>query len=66
LGTSNAYASGFNMIGKDVVRSLQRPDLVGTVVRWGDRITPPLALFGAFTLAYNTTIDIQCRVGFLE
>jgi RHS repeat-associated protein len=75
LGTENAYASGLNMISRGVVRAAARRGLISAGTRRtllraatnvGDRVTPVLALTAAFTLAYNTTIDIQCHLGAIE
>lgn len=66
LGTTNRYASGFNMVGRTLARSIGRKDLVRSVTKVGDMLTPALALTGAFTLAYNTTIGAQCLMGGLE
>jgi hypothetical protein len=66
LGTTNPYASGFNMIGRGVVKAVGRPDLIGKVNAIGGKVTPMLAVVGAFTGAYNTTIELQCRTGVIQ
>ena len=75
LGTTNLYASGLNMISRRVLREAASRDLISAGTRQtllrgalgvGDRVTPVLAVVGAFTLAYNTTIDVQCRMGVIE
>ncbi len=74
-GTTNPYASGFNMVGRAVVQTGGRAlglstkaigRGVGLVNSVGNKVTPVLAIIAAFTLAYNTTIDVQCRLGTLE
>jgi len=74
-GSVNPYASGFNMAGRAIVRTggralkLSNSAIgrgVGYVNAVGDKVSPVLAIIGAFTLAYNTTIDIQCRLGILQ
>jgi len=74
-GPKGPYASGINMVGKAVVRVGGRalnlsPGAigrgVGVVGKIGDKVTPTLAVIGVFTLVYNTTIDIQCRLDVIE
>lgn len=62
-GTSNPYASGFNMAARALGRAFRSPTLFRQPVAIGDRVTPVAAVFGAFTGAYNATIDVQCRLG---
>lgn len=71
-GTTTAYASGFNMIGRNAVQAggnlLQMsPNAIGRGVGMvnsvGNKLTPTMAVIGAFTLAYNTTIQAQCHIG---
>ena len=66
LGTTNPYASGFNMIGRAVAKAAGRPDLIGKVNAIGGKVTPTLAVVGGFTGAYNTTIELQCRTGGIQ
>mgnify|MGYP001209218487 CR=1 FL=1 len=66
LGTKNAYASGFNMIGRTIARNTGRRELIGTVTKVGDKVTPILAVIGVGTAAYNITTDVQCRLGLIE
>jgi hypothetical protein len=54
------------MIGRTVVKAVGRPDLIGRVNAIGGKVTPTLAVLGAFTGAYNTTIELQCRAGVLQ
>ena len=73
--TENAYASGINMMTKSAGKAVSKAfsgdaaqgfsDLL-TGLRLGDYATPPLAVIGVFTLAYNTTIDVQCRLGLIN
>jgi len=66
LGSKTPYASGFNMIGREIARAWGRPGLIPKVTAIGDRVTPVLAVTGALTVSYNTTIDIQCRLGIIN
>jgi hypothetical protein len=54
------------MIGREIGQTVGSPRLTRVFVGVGDRLTPVLAVIGVFTLAYNTTIDIQCRIGAIE
>lgn len=38
----------------------------GPLIRVGDKISPALLVFGAFTGAYNGTIEAQCALGVIE
>ena len=69
------YASGFNMIGRSIAKSVGRaisdnPNVtgksVGGVTAVGDVLSPALLLLAACPSAYNTTIDLQCRADFLK
>lgn len=67
----NKYASGINMVSKDLNRGLGFPRIGNTplgkyLTPIGTKVTPPLAVFGVFSLSYNTTIDIQCSCWILE
>jgi uncharacterized protein RhaS with RHS repeats len=66
LATTNRYASGINMISRSALRAAGRRDLILAATRVGDRVTPVLAVVGAFTVAYNTTTYAQCRMGIIE
>jgi len=66
---SNPYGSGINMVSRRISRNV--PKIGGkTFITYarpiGDKATPALAVFGAFTFSYNTTVDIQCICGLLE
>lgn len=65
-GPANPYASGINMVGRGLGRSIGSPKVTGAIVKVGDKATPVLAIIGAFTGAYNFTIDVQCHLGILE
>jgi len=69
--SSNTYASGINMIGKDVTRGLGYPRIFGSplmkyVHAVGDRASFPLAIVGAGTFGYNVGIDAQCLCGVID
>lgn len=75
LGTTNRYASGLNMISRTVLRGVANRGLISAGTRQalvrgattvGNRVTPALAVTSAFTLAYNTTINVQCSMGIIE
>ena len=65
-GTSNRYASGFNMIGRNLGKAVGSPKVTGAVVKVGNKVTPVLAVIGAFSFGYNSTIYAQCLVGTLK
>jgi hypothetical protein len=67
----NKYASGINMVSKDLNRGLGFPKIGNSplgkyLTPIGTKLTPPLAVFGVFSLTYNTTVDIQCRCEILK
>lgn len=64
--SSNVYASGINMIGKDASRITGYPGIFRFIRPIGDKVTPVLAVTGAFTLSYNVTTDIQCACGLID
>ena len=69
--SSNHYASGINMVSKDINRAMGFPRIAGSplgkyLTPIGTKLSPPLALFGAGTLAYNITTDIQCSCGVID
>lgn len=65
-GPANRFASGINMAGRALGRSIGSPKVTGAIVKVGDKATPVLAVIGAFTGAYNVTIDVQCHLGILK
>lgn len=74
-GPSNPYASGFNMVGRTLAKAVGRAiskdpavtgRLVGGVTAVGDKVSPALLLVAAGTAAYNTTTDLQCRLGIIK
>jgi type IV secretory pathway TrbL component len=73
-GPKTPYASGFNMIGRWAVRNTARatgsaPANVARFVQGVNSIrntaSPALLIFAAGTTAYNTTIALQCRRGWI-
>ena len=67
----NPYASGINMVSKDIDRAIGFPRIGGSPLGKyykpvGNFATKGFLIFGAFTFAYNTTVDIQCICGQLE
>jgi RHS repeat-associated protein len=64
--SSNVYASGINMLAKDVSRISGFPSVFKAIRPIGDKATPVLAVTGAGTFAYNATIDIQCACGIID
>ncbi|MFN0138455.1 MAG: RHS repeat-associated core domain-containing protein [Pyrinomonadaceae bacterium] len=67
----NPYASGINMVTKDVNRALGFPKIFGSPLGKylspiGTKLSPVLAVTGAGTLAYNVTTDIQCLCGVID
>ena len=54
------------MIGRTIARNTGRRELIGTVTKVGDKVTPILAVIGVGTAAYNITTDVQCRLGLIE
>jgi len=65
-GPANRYAGGIRMISKRVGRAVGSETIEAVGHRVGDKVTPVLAVFAAFTVAYNTTIEAQCRMGLLD
>jgi hypothetical protein len=72
-GVSNPLASGFNYLAKRVIKGAARgasPDAIGCLVgeakAVGDRLSPALMVTAAFSVAYNTTTDLECRLGVIE
>ncbi len=71
-GSGNRYASGFNAIGRQIARvaskefGLDQGVLVGKVIKYGDKVTPVLAVSGVFTGFYNLAIAAQCLGGNLK
>jgi RHS repeat-associated protein len=63
---SQPYASGVNYGFRAFGRAIENPALGRSLTKFGDKATPALAVFGAFTGAYNATIYLQCRGGLLE
>jgi RHS repeat-associated protein len=74
LGTKRVGASGLNMVVRDAARfvggALGRPKLVGKAIQVSDKLAPAVSTVGwavaAFSFAYNSTIDIECRLGLIE
>lgn len=69
--SSNPYASGINMVTKDINRGLGFPRIAGSplgkyLTPIGTKVSPILAVTGAGTLAYNVTTDIQCSCGVID
>ena len=67
----NPYASGINMVSKDINRALGFPRIAGSplakyLMPIGTRLTPPLAVIGAGTFAYNIATDLQCLCGVID
>ena len=60
------YASAMNYGFRALGRAVNNPSLGRSLTKFGDRATPALAVFGAFTAAYNATTYLQCRGGLLE
>ncbi len=65
-GTQNRYASGLNYVFRRAADAVGSSSLKGTLTRFGSRVTPPLAVVGAFTGGYNLSIAAQCGLGVLE
>lgn len=72
-GVSNPMAIGFNYLAKRVIKGAVRgasPDAIGRLVGGakavGDRLSPALLLTAAFSVAYNATTDLECRLGVIE
>lgn len=59
------YASGMNAAFRGLGRAIGNPALGRSLTKFGDKATPALAIFAAFTAAYNVTTYIQCRAGLL-
>ncbi len=65
-GTTNRYGSGLNYVFRRVADSVGSSTLKGTLTKIGNRITPPLAIVGAFTAGYNLSVAVQCGLGVLN
>ncbi len=66
LGKPQPYASGLNAVFRFAGDAAGNPGLKGTLVGVGDKLTPPLAVVGAFTGSYNVTIFVQCACGIIQ
>ena len=69
--SSNAYASGINMVGRDASRGFGFPRIAASplmkfVRPIGDKVSFPLAVIGAGTLGYNVGIDVQFLCGVID
>ncbi|MGH9766052.1 MAG: RHS repeat domain-containing protein [Blastocatellia bacterium] len=62
LGTPQPYASGLNW----VFRRISSGSVRGVLTSIGNRVTPVLAVTGAFTASYDVTIAAQCASGLLK
>jgi hypothetical protein len=62
---NQAYASGMNYGFRALGRAVDNRALGRSLTKFGDKATPALAVFATFTGAYNATIYVQCRAGFL-
>ena len=65
-GPKQQYASGLNYLFRRVGQAVGSPALTGSLVAFGDVVTPILAVTGAFTGAYDATVAAQCALGVLE
>ena len=59
------YASAMNAAFRGFGRAIGKPALGRSLTTFGDKATPALAVFGAFTAAYNAATYVQCRAGLL-
>lgn len=60
-GPHPARASGLNRLSRAVFGRF-----AGPLIRVGDKVSPVLTVVGAFTAAYNGTIEAQCALGVIE
>src|ERR1700756_866126 len=60
-----AYGSAMNWAFRRIGNAAGNPALKKSLTKFGDRATPALAVFGAFTAGYNASIYVQCRQGLL-
>jgi len=65
-GTKNRYASGLNYVFRRAADAVGSPTLKGRLTSIGSRVTPALAVTGAFTGGYNLSVAIQCATGVLN
>jgi hypothetical protein len=65
-GTKNRYASGLNYLFRRVANAVGSPKLKGTLTGVGNKVTPALAVPGAFTGGYNVSVALQCATGVLN
>ena len=59
------YASGMNYGFRALGRTVNNPGLGRSLTKFGDKATPALAVFAAFSGAYNATVYVQCVAGLL-
>ena len=60
-----AYGSAMNWAFRRIGNAAGNPALKKSLTKFGDKATPALAVFGAFTAGYNASIYVQCRQGLL-
>jgi RHS repeat-associated protein len=60
-----AYGSAMNWTFRRIGNAAGNPALKKSLTKFGDKATPALAVFGAFTAGYNASIYVQCRQGLL-
>jgi hypothetical protein len=65
LGTTEEYASGMNWVFRRTAQAFGSPGAQRVLVGFGSKVTPFLAVTGAFTLGYNATIEVECLAGIL-
>ena len=69
--TDPELTARINMVSKDINRALGFPRIAGSplakyLMPIGTRLTPPLAVIGAGTFAYNIATDLQCLCGVID
>src|SRR5881397_4398238 len=65
-GPTQPYASGLNMVFRQLGRAVGSRSLTGALVAVGDVATPALAVTGAFVAGYDLTTLAQCTLGVLN